>query len=133
MKQVHLNDVVATGNQKKGTSPSLTYSFDDGILQCFLFSRGGFVLCGIVIVTSQLVVDALPELPQQRVEHLQYCGTYSKIPRYTLLIRAASVWTDGREAGDSPTDPDASITAASDRTSTIPARTEAGLLLLASR
>lgn len=51
--------------------------------------------------------------------------------------RINTSWREAQEAGvrlsDWPTDPVASITAASDRTSTIPARTEAGLLLLASR
>lgn len=54
-----------------------TDGFDDGVLQCFLFIWGGFVLCSIVIVTSQLVVHTLPELSQKRIEHLQDCGPYN--------------------------------------------------------
>ena len=42
----------------------LTDRFDDGVLQRFLFSRGGFEFSHVVVVTSQLVVDALPELSQ---------------------------------------------------------------------
>lgn len=56
---------------------SLTDGLDDGVLQRFLFIRGGFVFRSVVIVTSQLVVHTLPELSQKRVEHLQDCGSYN--------------------------------------------------------
>lgn len=59
---------------------SLTDGFDDGVLQRFLFIRGGFVFCGVVIVTSQLVIHTLPELSQKRIEHLQDCGPYNSHP-----------------------------------------------------
>lgn len=84
----------------------------------------------VVIVTSQLVVHALPELPQERVEHLQDCGSYNSC---AWLGGKAGPRLANPASGDGPTDPEASMTAASDRTSTIPALTEAGLLLLASR
>lgn len=77
-----------------GSDPVLTDGFDDGILQRFLVKRRGFVFSGIVIVTSQLVVDALPELPQQRVEHLQHggtCSTEQKTVRWENPVRSGPV------------------------------------------
>lgn len=122
---------------KAGPIVSLTDGFDDGVLQRFLFTRGGFVFCSVVIVTSQLVIHTLPELSQKRIEHLQDCGPYNSHPSLEeMQHRQDYSYTHTHTnpySWDGPTDPEASMTAASDRTSMIPALTEAGLLLLASR
>lgn len=74
---------------------SLTDGLDDGVLQRFLFIRGGLVFGSVVIVTSQLVVHALPELSQERVEHLQdrgSCNSYASSEGKQLNTRQSRFW-----------------------------------------
>lgn len=93
------------------------------------------MFCSVVIVTRQLVIHTLPELSQKRIEHLQDCGPYNGPPSLEEMQHKQdySCTHTNPDSWDGPTDPEASMTAASDRTSMIPALTEAGLLLLASR
>lgn len=126
----------------------LTDGPDDGLLQLPLlvsFDDLGADAGAAVVRAGQLVVHAQTELPQQRVEHLQHRGACKHSGRSNTHIKKKN--TSDRQkrfpcappvptraqTRNAPTEPLAAMAAASSRTSTMPARTLAEFLLLASR
>lgn len=123
-------------------SNKLTNGPDDSLLQLPLLvsfdDLGADV--GSVIRAGQLVVHAEAQLPQQGVEHLQHCracihttkgSTFFKSSALSRFENCQAEFLFSRR--DAPTEPLAAMAAASSSTSTMPARTLAEFLLLASR
>lgn len=153
---------------RSNTPQKLTDGPDDSLLQLPLlvsFDDLSADVGAAVIGAGQLIVHAETELPQEGVEHLQYCGpctntctvqnlkfskihSESKCPSDEVLIQLTKsepvhnrvyiqcyyISVSERVMPvTSPTEPLAAMAAASSKTSTIPARTVAEFLLLASR